>query len=75
MDHVVPQRCAVVDDLHGSAAEHIGGSHQHRITQPFGDSEGLVVGAGDAVVGLLDREPFDQSGKPLAVLGQIDAVG
>ncbi len=73
--HVVFQRLAVVDDLHGAAAQNIRGPDQHRIAQPLGDPESFIEGTGDAVVGLLDAQLRDQRGKTLAVFGQIDAIG
>ena len=45
MGHVILQSLAIINDLHGPAAEHIGWTHQHWIAEPFGDLERFVVGS------------------------------
>ena len=64
-----------VDDLHAAAAQHIGRAQQHRIADPLGDLDRFVARAGQAVGGLEQAQPVDQRGEPLAVFGQVDAVG
>ncbi len=64
-----------VDHLHRAAAKHVAWAQQHRIADPLRHRDRLVAAAGEAVGGLLEAELVDQLGKPLAVLGKVDAVG
>jgi hypothetical protein len=63
-----------LDHLHCPATEHVRRAEEHRIADALGDGERLIAAAGDAVGGLQQVQLADQPGKPLAVLGQIDAV-
>ena len=66
---------AVGDDLHGPAAQHVGGADHHGIAELVGDAARLRGGAGDAALGLLEPEPVDQRLEAVAVLGEVDGVG
>ena len=52
----MPEGIAVVDDLHGSAAEHIGWPNQDGIAQTLGDLESLFIGSSDAILRLFDAK-------------------
>ena len=66
---------AVVDDLHGASAEHVGGPDHHRIADPVGDRARLARRLGDAALGLLQLQALDQRLEAVAVLGEVDGVG
>ena len=73
--HVAVERVAVVDDLHGPAAEHVGRAQQHRVADPVGHGLRLGERMGDAVGGLAQLELMQELLEALAVLGQVDGVG
>ena len=75
LGHVPRQARLVVDDLHGAAAEDEAGPDDDRVADPLGDPPRLVV-VGRRVAGRLSQaEPVDDQAEPLAVLGQVDALG
>ncbi len=69
------QAGAVVDDLHGAAAEHVAGADHHRIADAIGDGLGFLGGARDAVVRLAQPQAVQQKLEAFAVLGDVDRVG
>ena len=73
--HVAMQAGAVVDDLHGAAAEHVAGADHHRIADAVGDRFGFLGGTGGAVLRLAQAEAVQQMLEALAVLGDVDGVG
>ena len=66
--HIALERLVVADDLHGAAAEHIGGPDHHRIADLADDAARLGSGFGDAVARLAQREAVEQLGEAVAVL-------
>ena len=64
----------VMDDLHGPAAEHIGGADDERKTELACDGDRLLGRAGNAAFGLAKPQPIDQRLEPVAVLGEVDGV-
>src|SRR3982751_3139786 len=63
------------DDLHAAPAQHVRRPQEHRVADPFRHPQRLVAAAGNAVGRLLEPELLDERSEPLAVLGEIDAVG
>ena len=72
---VAVELLVVADDLHGPAAQHVGGPDHHRVADLVRAGEGLVAAAGDGVDRLGDLQPVQQLLEALAVLGQVDGVG
>ena len=72
---VAAQRALVVHDLHGSAAEHVGGPHQHGIADPARHGQRFFHRSRGAVRGLRDAEPAGERLEALPVLGDVDRVG
>ena len=64
-----------LDHLHAAPAEHVGRPQQHRIADPLRDPHRLVAAARDPVRRLLEAELLHQRREPLAILGEVDAVG
>ncbi len=64
--------CVVGDDLHGPAAQDVGGPHQHRVADLVGDLQGLLHAGGGAVGRLLELQFGQQLLEELAVLGPVD---
>ena len=62
-------------DLHGAAAEHVGGADDDGIADRFGHRARLLRGLGDAAFGLLQFQLLDQSLEAVAILGEVDGVG
>ncbi len=54
--HEVPEALGVVDDLHGTAAQDVGGPHQDGIADPRGYPDRLLGVHGRAVLGLAELE-------------------
>src|SRR4029077_14615735 len=50
----------VVDDLHGPAAEHVGGAHEHGEAEAGGDAARLLLGGRGATGRLRDAEAAAQ---------------
>ena len=71
---VAIQLFVVADDLHGPAAQHVGGPDHHRIADLMRPGEGLVPGAGDGVDRLGDVQPVQQLLEAFAVFGEVDGV-
>ena len=74
-EQVVAELVLLADDLHGAAAEHIGGAHHDRIAEVGGHQPRLLDRIGDAVARLLEAELVEQVLEAVAVLGEIDGVG
>jgi hypothetical protein len=64
----------VVDDLHSSTAEDVGGSHHDRVADPAGDETCLVDGPRLPVRGRRDLHLVEELREPPSVLRQIDRV-
>ena len=75
MRQVVGQRCVVVRDLHGPAAKHVRGPHQHRIADACGHAPGRIQRLRRAPVRAGDVELAQQLAEAHAILGQVDGVG
>ncbi len=70
--HRPGQVVAVVDDLHGPAAQHVARTHQHREPDPLDDAQRLrEIGCGSARR-LRDSQLVAQLAPLLAILGQVD---
>ncbi len=65
----------IVDDPHRPAAQNEGGPNQQREPELARDLERLLVAGRGAAFRLEQPELLDQLVEPLAVLGQVDAVG
>ena len=75
LGHVPRQARLVVDDLHGAAAQHEAGPDDDGVADLLGDPPRLGEIRGRGVGGLPQAEPLDDQAEPLAVLGQVDALG
>ena len=73
--HVTLQILARMDDLHGAAAEHIGGPHHQRIADFIRQLHGLVGGARSGIGRLQQFQLLHQFLEPFAVLGDVDGLG
>ena len=71
---VTGQRFHFMDQLHGPAAEYIGGSDQDREAELLGGGQCLLRTCGDRVLGLAQFQIPDQFLEALAVFCQIDGV-
>jgi hypothetical protein len=65
----------VVDDLHGSAAEHVARAHHDGVADLLGELHGLLGRARGAVGRLAQLELGQELLEALAVLGDVDRVG
>src|SRR5690606_35060911 len=65
----------LIDDLHGTAAQHIGGTHHQRVTDPVGGDDRLVFAAHGGVGRLTQFQALDRLLDTLAVLGTVDRLG
>jgi hypothetical protein len=72
---VALQRLAIVEYLHGAAAQHVGRPDDDRVADLLGDGDGLFLRRRRAVVGLAQLQLVDQLLEALAILGEIDGVG
>ena len=54
LHHVAIELLLVVHHLHGPTAEHITGTHDHGVADAGGHRTGLLIAAGQAVMGLAD---------------------
>ena len=72
---VLAQGAFVVDDLHGSAAEHVRRAHQHGIADAGRHGHRFLHRSRDAVGGLRDAEPTGERLEALPVFGDVDRVG
>jgi hypothetical protein len=73
--HEARHRLLVVADRHGTAAQNVARSHQHREAQPARHRHRLRDRARRAVVGLADPLLGEQRAEALAVLGEVDRLG
>ena len=73
--HVAVDLGAIGHDLHGPPAQHVGRADHDGIAEPIGDAARFRGRAGNAALGLLERELVDQHLEPVAVLGKVDGVG
>ena len=69
------QAVGVVADLHGAAAEHVGGADQDRVADPLGDGQGLLDGGRLAPGRGVEAALLQDRPEPAPVLGQVDGVG
>src|SRR5690606_30507055 len=67
--HVVLELRVVPADLHGAAAENVGGTHEHRIADLAGDASNLRHVERDAVRRLDELQAMEQPLEAVAVLG------
>ena len=74
-DEVAVELRAVVHDLHGAAAQHIGRPDHDRIADAVGGGARLLRARGDAALRLAQLELFEQLLEAVAVLGEVDGVG
>ena len=72
---VAGQLFLVADDLHGPAAEHVGGPDDHREADLAGAFEGFLSATGGGVDWLGDAEGMQQVLEAFAVLGEVEGVG
>src|SRR5271166_69579 len=75
IDHVLAQIVFVENDFHRAAAEHVAGAHHQRESDVAREQHRLLLGARAGIGRLLELERRYQLLKPLAVFGDIDAVG
>ena len=73
--HVALEVMGVVDDLHGPAAQDVGGAHHQGKADGLRRDEGLRLAARRGVGRLAQAQVVDQSLETLPVLGQVDGVG
>ena len=73
--HVLAHHLLVVGDHHGAPAQHIAGTHQHRIADARGHRAGFLHAGGGAVGGARNLQLVEQLAEQLAILGQIDVLG
>ena len=73
--HVAIELGAVVDDLHGPPAQHIGRPDHDRIADLVGDGAGALRAGRDAAARLADPQAVEQLLEAVAILGEIDGVG
>ncbi len=71
---VAGQLLVVAHDLHGPAAEHIGGADHHRVADLMSGGLRLFGRAGDSVDRLADTDLLHQLLEALTVFGQVDGV-
>ena len=69
------QGLLVVDDLHATPAQDVGGPHQHRITDGRGDLAGLLEARGGAELRCGQTGVDQDLAEPAAILGQVDGLG
>ena len=74
LHEVVAQRPVVVHDFHGTAAEHVGRAHEHRVADALRDGDGFLDRARDAVGRLRDAQPARELLEALAIFGDVDRV-
>ncbi len=72
--HVALEVGLVVGDGHGPAAQHVAGSHQHRIADARGHGLGLVQRGGGPALRLRDVQRGEQGAEALAVFGEVHRV-
>ncbi len=72
--HVTAQAGNIVDNLHGPAAQNIGGADNQRITNVDGGCFGFLKRADNGVCRLLQVQFLQQLLEPLTVLGEVDGV-
>src|SRR5690606_805234 len=65
----------VLDDLHGAAAEHVGGAHEHRIADGLRGFHCLLDGEDGGARRLGDAELLEEALEEGAVLRGIDGLG
>ena len=71
--HVAPQVIRVINQFHRAAAENERRPNEHRIADPLGDRDCLVLADGGAARRLAQPEPIEHLGEKFSVLGQLDA--
>ncbi len=71
---VVGEAVVGVDDLHGAAAEHVGGAHDQREADEVGALERFLQRAGGGVGRRLVAEAVEQRAEARAVLGEVDRI-
>ena len=72
--HVVLELLRAVDDLHGAAAEDVGGPHEERVPDARGHVRGLSGRGGQPVLGAADAELLQQPAEAPPVLGEVDGL-
>ncbi len=73
--HEVLNVAVVVGDLHALAAQHVGGTDQHRVAQLVGRLQGLLGGEDGAALGPGDAALLQNLVEAFPVLGGVHAVG
>ena len=65
----------LVHDLHGAAAEHIGGPDHDRIADRVGDGARFLRAGRDPALRLPQLEPIEQLSEAVAIFREVDGVG
>ena len=73
--HVVGKILIVVDDVHGAAAQYVGGAHDERIPDFLRFGERFLCAGGGAVGRLQESEFVDERLEAFAVFGAVDGIG
>ena len=73
--HVLANGVFFVGDDHGASAEHVAGTHEHRVSQTAGDVAGFFDAGRGAVFWRRNLQVVEQLAEEFAVFGEIDVLG
>ncbi len=75
LGEVATQVLLVIDDLHGTATQHVGGTNHQRVGDALGGQHRLLQGGDGAVFRLLEPQALDGRLEALAIFGAVDSIG
>ena len=71
--NILFQGVLIINNLHGPASQHVGGTYQYGVPDLFGYLFGFIKGQSGSPFRLPYARIGDQAAEPFAVLRQVDA--